>query len=117
MTVFSFVLVTYFIITSGIIYDLINEPPSVGYEKDEKTGLMKPSAIMTYRLNGQYIYEGLLCGGLYCLGGIGFILLDMSTDKKGGNRYFKLICGSILVVLAYNLIIVFIRMKVWGYMN
>ena len=30
MTVFAFSLVTYFIVTGGVIYDVINEPPSVG---------------------------------------------------------------------------------------
>ena len=30
MLVFSFVLFTYFAVTGGVIYDIINEPPSIG---------------------------------------------------------------------------------------
>lgn len=35
MTVFAFVLLSYFLVTGGIIYDVIVEPPSVGSTTDE----------------------------------------------------------------------------------
>lgn len=31
MQVFAFVMVTYFFVTGGVIYDIINEPPGVGW--------------------------------------------------------------------------------------
>ncbi|XP_023327770.1 oligosaccharyltransferase complex subunit ostc-like [Eurytemora carolleeae] len=34
-TVFAFVLLSYFLVTGGIIYDVIVEPPSVGSTTDE----------------------------------------------------------------------------------
>lgn len=35
MTVFSMILFSYFLVTGGIIYDVIVEPPSVGSTTDE----------------------------------------------------------------------------------
>merc|ERR1712107_565033 len=39
-TVFAFVLVSYFLVTGGIIYDVIVEPPSVGSTTDEQVNLV-----------------------------------------------------------------------------
>ena len=52
-----FVLVSYFLVTGGIIYDVIVEPPSMGSTTDEH-GHSRPVAFMQYRINGQYIMEG-----------------------------------------------------------
>lgn len=30
MTIFAMILATYFAVTGGVIYDVINEPPSIG---------------------------------------------------------------------------------------
>jgi hypothetical protein len=30
MLIFGFILATYFVVTGGVIYDIINEPPSIG---------------------------------------------------------------------------------------
>ncbi|XP_065172158.1 oligosaccharyltransferase complex subunit ostc-like [Atheta coriaria] len=57
-TMFAIVLVSYFLVTGGIIYDVIVEPPSVGSTTDEH-GHSRPVAFMPYRVNGQYIMEGL----------------------------------------------------------
>lgn len=37
-TFFFMVLVSYFLITSGVIYDVIVEPPAMGQSQDPKTG-------------------------------------------------------------------------------
>ena len=78
-TIFAFILTTYFLVTGGIIYDVIVEPPrlssvsklkymkydcvmtllsldSVGSTTDEH-GHTRPVAFMPYRVNGQYIME------------------------------------------------------------
>jgi hypothetical protein len=39
MLVFGCVLVSYFIVTAGIAYDIINEPPAVGAIPDPRTGM------------------------------------------------------------------------------
>ncbi|KAM6960250.1 oligosaccharyltransferase complex subunit ostc isoform 2-T2 [Tautogolabrus adspersus] len=52
MTVYAAVIVSYFLITGGIIYDVIVEPPSVGSMTDEH-GHQRPVAFLAYRVNGQ----------------------------------------------------------------
>ena len=42
--VFAFIMVTYFLVTGGIIYDIIIEPPSVGQTTDA-FGRSKPVSI------------------------------------------------------------------------
>jgi hypothetical protein len=37
-TVCSLVILSYFLVTAGIAYDIINEPPAVGAVQDEATG-------------------------------------------------------------------------------
>jgi hypothetical protein len=37
-TVCSFVVLSYFMVTAGIAYDIINEPPAIGAVQDEATG-------------------------------------------------------------------------------
>lgn len=118
-SIFLFVFISYFFFMSGIVYDMINEPPAIGSERDEKTGKMKPSAVMMYRLNGQYIIEGFTAGFLFCLGAGGFILLTFATEKgiPDLNRYLFLGVGVIGVILSYNILIMFLRMKVPGYLG
>ena len=52
-----FILISYFLVTGGVIYDVIVEPPSMGSTTDEH-GHSRPVAFMQYRINGQYIVEG-----------------------------------------------------------
>merc|ERR1711902_206284 len=77
MFVFACVLLSYFLVTGGIIYDVIVEPPSMGSTTDER-GHSRPVAFMQYRINGQYIMEGLASSFMFTLGGLGFIVLDQT---------------------------------------
>jgi hypothetical protein len=61
-TIFTFFFISYFFVMSGVIYDMINEPPALGQVIDERTGKPKPQAVMMWRINGQYIFEGLTAG-------------------------------------------------------
>merc|ERR1711976_783582 len=49
MFVFAAILASYFLVTGGIIYDTIVEPPSIGSTTDER-GNSKPVAFMPYRV-------------------------------------------------------------------
>nr|XP_039319801.1 oligosaccharyltransferase complex subunit OSTC-like [Saimiri boliviensis boliviensis] len=80
MAVYALVVVSYFLITGGIIYDVIVEPPSVGSMTDEH-GYQRPVAFLAYRVNGQYIMEGLASSFLFTMGGLGFIILDLKCTK------------------------------------
>lgn len=117
MIVFSVVFLSYFLVMSGIIYDIIVEPPSIGSSQDEATGQVKPVAFLQYRVNGQYIIEGLSAGALFVLGGVGFIILDRAHQKftSTRNRYLLILAGILCILAAYNLSIVFLRIKIPGF--
>jgi len=84
----SFVLLSYFLVTGGVIYDVIVEPPSMGSTTDEH-GHSRPVAFMQYRINGQYIMEGLASSFMFTLGGLGFIVLDQ-THQPGMHSLNKI---------------------------
>lgn len=66
-TIFFFVITSYFLILAGVIYDIIVEPPSIG--STIENGHSKPVAFLPYRVNGQYIMEGLASSFLFTIGG------------------------------------------------
>lgn len=75
MTVFAFLFFSYWLVTAGIIYDVITETPSVGSTTDDN-GNVRPVAFMQYRINGQFIIEGISSAFMFGVGALGFILLD-----------------------------------------
>eukprot|EP01132_Coremiostelium_polycephalum_P005016 gene5016-6245_t len=111
MLVFGLIFFTYFLVSSGIIYDLIVEPPSIGYTQDEN-GNSKPQVFQMYRVNGQFIIEGLSAGTIFMLGALGYIILDYNKQK---NNVYLFAIGLVLIVMTYNIAIVFLRMKIPGY--
>lgn len=102
MTMFAIVLASYFLVTGGIIYDVIVEPPSVGSTTDEH-GHSRPVAFMPYRVNGQYIMEGLASSFLFSMGGLGFIVLDHihNTTTPKLNRLLITAVGFICVLVSF----------------
>ncbi|KAK7094710.1 oligosaccharyltransferase complex subunit ostc-like [Littorina saxatilis] len=117
MVVFAFVLLSYFLVTGGIIYDVINEPPSIGSTTDER-GNSKPVAFMPYRVNGQYIMEGLASSFMFTLGGLGFIVLDQVNKPLMPrlNRILLLCVGFAAILIAFFMCRVFMRIKLPGYL-
>ncbi|EMP40789.1 Oligosaccharyltransferase complex subunit OSTC [Chelonia mydas] len=117
MTVYALVVVSYFLQggadgRGGIIYDVIVEPPSVGSMTDEH-GHQRPVAFLAYRVNGQYIMEGLASSFLFTMGGLGFIILDRSNAPNIPklNRFLLLFIGFVSVLLSFFMARVFMRMK------
>ncbi|PRP78606.1 hypothetical protein PROFUN_13555 [Planoprotostelium fungivorum] len=119
MVVFAVLFFSYFLVISGIIYDVIVEPPAMGSELDPVTKKGRPVAFLKWRVNGQYIIEGLTAGFMFGLGGLGFIFLDRASGAKLGDqaRYFLLGAAAIFILVSYNLSITFIKIKVPGYMR
>jgi len=133
MLVFVILFASYFLVLSGIVYDVIMEPPSIGMTRDEETGASKPVVFVQYRINGQYIIEGLSAGLLFVMGGLGVILLERcastesvswghlvpsfpgSTMSPRRNRYLLALCASAFIIIAYVLSRVFMRIKLPGY--
>jgi len=117
--VFAGLLFSYMLVTAGIVYDMINEPPSIGQTQDER-GKMRPVTVMPNRINAQYIIEGICAGFMFMLGGIGFIIIN--NAGKGGlvatkSGLITLGVGITLLFLSYNIIMMFLRTKMPGYMN
>ena len=128
MTVFSFILFSYFLvcagtwsivfasqlimITLGIIYDVIVEPPSIGTTVDEH-GHSRPVAFMPYRVNGQYIMEGIASSFLFTTGALGFIVLDKTHDPLMPklNRILLITIGFICIIVSFFTTWIFMRMK------
>ena len=118
MQTFALIMFTYFIVTGGIVYDIIVEPPSIGSEIDER-GNSRPVGIMKYRVNGQYIMEGLAASFMFTLGGIGFIILDNCnhplTSKNSRNMLLGV--GFSCVLIAFFTTRMFMQMKLPDYLN
>ena len=118
-TVFVLVFVLYFLLTSGIVYDLVNQPRSTGTTRDRLTGAEKPQAILPNRLNAQFIIEGMAAGLLFVLGGLSFIFLDNAhnTSSSKAVRYLLLFGGFSLLAVSYNGILLFMKIKLPGYLE
>jgi len=123
MVVFSLALFTYFLITAGIIYDVIVEPPGVGSTVDDR-GVSRPVAFMPYRVNGQYILEGLASSFMFTVGGLGFIILyrthggSTTSGFKSSSSlgyYLMTSVGFICVLVAVLTTYIFMRIKLPGY--
>ncbi|KAL8149439.1 uncharacterized protein LOC141708749 [Apium graveolens] len=119
MTVYSLILLTYFMVVSGIVYDVIVEPPGIGSTQDPATGAVKPVVFMSGRVNGQYIIEGLSSGFMFVLGGIGIVLMDLALDKNRAKsvKVSFASAGICCVVIGYVMSMLFIRIKIPGYLR
>lgn len=56
-TVCSLVILSYFLVTAGIAYDIINEPPAVGAVQDEATGVRGSSTLAGAAAVGQHQWK------------------------------------------------------------
>ncbi|XP_002988335.2 putative oligosaccharyltransferase complex subunit CG9662 [Selaginella moellendorffii] len=119
MTAFFLVLASYFLVVSGIIYDVIVEPPGIGSRQDPVTGAIRPVVFLPGRVNGQYIIEGLSSGFMFVLGGMGIVALDLATHK-GWSKNVRMsfgLGGIAAVVIAYAMSVLFIRIKIPAYLH
>ena len=126
--------------TSGRIPPRTRSLLLVPRTQDPATKQLKPVAFLEGRINGQYIIEGLSAGFMYTLGGFGLILLDWAQDKTSSHRNrsstskqripthrsscpvgprvrnFFAVAGIVFCFLSYNLVVLFIRIKVPNYL-
>ena len=118
MTVFALILLTYFAVVSGLVYDVIVEPPGIGSVQDPATGAVRPVVFLPGRVNGQYIIEGLSSGIMFVIGGIGIILLDLAVDRNRPRSLRVSFGGSgvAAIVIAYAMAMLFLRIKIPGYL-
>ncbi|KAJ9162753.1 hypothetical protein P3X46_022503 [Hevea brasiliensis] len=119
MTVFALVVLTYFMVVSGIVYDVIVEPPGIGSTQDPATGSIRPVVFLPGRVNGQYIIEGLSSGFMFVLGGIGIVLMDLALDKNRAKsvKVSYASAGISSLIIAYVMSMLFIRIKIPAYLR
>ncbi|GAB5366704.1 hypothetical protein AAMO2058_001166500 [Amorphochlora amoebiformis] len=103
-----------FLLSSGVVYDVVVGPPSVGMVRDNETGFRRTVAFLPKRLNAQYIIEGLTAGTMITLTGLGFVLLQKATNPKTSEftRPLYLALGGTLVTACFGLSFVFLEIKV-----
>lgn len=119
MSVYALVLLTYFMVVSGIVYDVIVEPPGIGSTQDRLTGSVRPVVFLSGRVNGQYIIEGLSSGFMFILGGLGIVLLDLALDRNRAKslKLSYASAGISSLVIAYLMSMLFIRIKIPAYLS
>ncbi|XP_076920224.1 uncharacterized protein LOC143581280 [Bidens hawaiensis] len=119
MTVFSVLLLTYFLVISGVVYDVIVEPPGIGSTQDPRTGTVRPVVFMSGRVNGQYIIEGLSSGFMFVLGGLGIVFMDLAVSPNRGKsvKVSFAVAGVSSLVIAYVMSMLFLRIKIPGYLR
>ncbi|KAK3023928.1 hypothetical protein RJ639_043598 [Escallonia herrerae] len=119
MTTYSLALLTYFMVVSGIVYDVIVEPPGIGSTQDRATGAVRPVVFLPGRVNGQYIIEGLSSGFMFVLGGTGIVLMDLALDRNRARsvKVSFASAGVSFVVIAYVMSMLFIRIKIPAYLR
>ena len=90
-----------------ILYAPIHTPTA------DEFGNPRPVAFMQYRVNGQYIMEGLASSFLFTMGGLGFIILDRSNavGLTKLNRTMLFSSGFFFVIVAFMAVRIFMTMK------
>ncbi|KAJ1524551.1 hypothetical protein ONE63_011039 [Megalurothrips usitatus] len=111
MAVYAMVLLSYFLVTGGVIYDIITETPGYGSVTDERG--TRTVAIMPHRVNGQYVIEGLTSSFMFTMGGLGFIVLNQthSPSTPKFNRILLIAIGFIFVIVSFCSCWIFMRIK------
>ena len=71
------------------------------------------------RVIGQYIIEGLSSGFMFVLGGIVIVLMDLALGKNRARtiRISYASAGISSIVIAYIMSMLFIRIKIPGYLQ
>ena len=103
---------SYFIITAGIFYDIVIEPPEIGQRINEQ-GYIEMETILKGRHNSQYVIEGICAAGFFLMIGGGMILIDKSFSLPSHNDIKKLLFygGCLSSVLGLFFIMIFGTMK------
>uniref|UniRef100_A0A0R3RFB1 Oligosaccharyltransferase complex subunit n=1 Tax=Elaeophora elaphi TaxID=1147741 RepID=A0A0R3RFB1_9BILA len=85
----------------------------------DERGNAKPIAIMQYRVNGQYIMEGLAASFMFSLGGLGFIILDKCNNPLTPklDRIMMLGLGFACVLIGFIATRLFMKIKMPSYLQ
>eukprot|EP00051_Salpingoeca_urceolata_P020185 m.300937 g.300937 ORF g.300937 m.300937 type:complete len:136 (-) comp19562_c0_seq2:103-510(-) len=116
--VFAMVMVFYFLVCSGAIYDIVFRPPSSG-QVIGSDGRLHSVPVMKGKVNSQYITEGLSAGLMFVLGAGGYILLDVVNGKRLSvfSRNMWLGLAVAMIVGSYAGARVFLSIKIPKYLS
>jgi hypothetical protein len=123
----------YILLHAGSFYNVQQSPPSMGNENG------KPVAILVHQVHRQYIIEGMAAAFMVLMGGVGSILFTSfgkplkgsSSSSSGGGisisskhwkrpdfqQYALLGFGVVLFVIGYNILTIFMKIKVPRYLS
>ena len=113
----------YLVLFSGFVYDIVYAPAGIGNENG------RPVAFYRFNLGKQYIVEGIASALMLFLGGVGFIgvttfgppiknsVVKKKHWKPEWRHYFYLAMNAGLVIVAYNMLLLFTRLKLPNYLQ
>lgn len=110
-------LIGYFLLIGGMIYDIQNKPSGMGQYVDPVTGLMRPMTFLQGRINGQFIIEGFAASVVIAIGSFGLMMIDLG-NKDGiqrRSRLFMLWTGFVSLLGCIILLNIFISSKMTNY--
>ena len=108
---------------SGIVYDFTFAPEGIGQEHG------RPVAFYRFNMGRQYIVEGIASAFMLLLGGLGFIGITTFGKPAMGSaessrawkpewrHYVALAINGILVIFGYNMLLLFLRLKLPNYLR
>tara|TARA_B100000795_G_scaffold167385_1_gene125969 strand:+ start:1928 stop:2323 length:396 start_codon:yes stop_codon:yes gene_type:complete len=117
-TLFYFSFATFIILFAGSVYDMQEGPTAMG-----NTASGKPIAILVHQVHKQYIIEGMAAAFMLFLASLGVIMFTSfgkSSTKKWVpefQHYASLGFGVVLIVVGYNLLTIFLKIKVPLYLT
>eukprot|EP00768_Dysnectes_brevis_P002185 gnl/Dysnectes_brevis/1697_a1929_3121.p1 GENE.gnl/Dysnectes_brevis/1697_a1929_3121~~gnl/Dysnectes_brevis/1697_a1929_3121.p1 ORF type:complete len:136 (+),score=9.71 gnl/Dysnectes_brevis/1697_a1929_3121:104-511(+) len=114
--ILAFILVSFFFITSGIIFNILNDVPPYGQERDSKGNIVNVHIVK--RMGAQYSTEGYISGFLFTIGGLLVLLVGSSIGKpvKGRSHIFMAVVSVAVVFVGY-LIASRFRVKMPSYLK
>jgi len=97
------------LLLSGIVYDIVNQPPPAVYYGN-RFYFLYPA------LNEQFWFDTVVAGVLYAVGFIGLIAIYQSTRHAHNPRqaYMTMVVGATLLLIGYLFLEYFIRLKMMG---
>ena len=113
MPIFWIFLLTYFLLVSGVFYNLQNQPASWGQVRDHRTNRLTPKIFYENDFTKQYVLEGLVAAFFYCLGCVGFITLDYAQQPRLSRRkrLMAYIFSGVSIISAFFVNRTFFRIK------
>ena len=115
---FGTLLVSYFAVTAGVIYDAIRSPPPYGV-RPGADGRYEPEFVMAGQLSAQYVFEGATAGACMSGGGLALVALLVLPgplpSALAPHRRALLAAAAAALLAAYLQLRSYMQQKIGGY--